>query len=95
VLLLDNLEAVLTVHSQWYVKMKPDKNKLQLDVQAATRKHQQICWELALNLSKQTRLLRVHPAQIFFYLKLNKRTPISDLKRCNNISKRKVINQQS
>lgn len=48
--------------SHRHMRMKPDKNKLQLVVQAVTRKLQQICWVLALILSKQTSLLRVHPS---------------------------------
>lgn len=58
--------------SQGYMGTKPDKNKLQLEVQVVARELPQVCWVLALILSKQTSLLRVHPSQIPFYLKLSK-----------------------
>lgn len=72
------------MYSQRCVRMESDKNKLQSDVQAITRKFRQIYWALALILSKQTNLLRVHPSQVPFYLKLSKLTTISpqhELKR--------------
>lgn len=78
--------------------MRLDTNKLQSDVKAVTTELLQICQALALILSKQTSLLRVHPAQIPFYLKLSKCTTISpqrELKRYNKISKRKVFDKQS